>query len=284
MNNASDPNQANTPLTALLLQLLPADHSAVGNGALFNQFSAACQAAGLGPVTQEDFQAAREALLAAGQAVKGRGRGGATARATGADRPAFALQAPAVPPVPAATATTTTAPTAKRTKAASATPAPASATGDAQVLAYRHANRRKNNPEVGLVNTASDPEQAQTTYAYDPHLDPMLQWAGKAEHTSFAVDTVSLHVHERIDAMSILSAVSKRQGEAQGQVQTANATKTGAANPSSTWAGGLNHSQGFQPGQFEAPFERLPLRAAVDFYKHDRGWANRSGFIGAGSR
>ena len=280
MNNASDPNQADTPLTALLLQLLPADHSAVGNGALLNQFSAACQSAGLGPVTLDDFQAAREALLATGQAVKGRGRGGATARATGADRPAFALQAPAVP------ATSTPAPAAKRpairAKAASAAPAPASASGDAQVLAYRHANRRKNNPEVGLVNTASDPEQAKTTYAYDPHLDPVLQWAGKAEHTSFAVDTVSLHVHERIDAMSILSAVSKRQ--AQGQGSTANATKTGAINPSSTRAGGLNHSKGFQPGLFEAPFESLPLRAAVDFYKHDRGWANRSGFTAARSR
>ena len=270
MNNASDPNQANTPLTALLLQLLPADHSAVGNGALFNQFSAACQAAGLGPVTQEDFQAAREALLATGQAVKGRGRGGATARATGADRPDFALQAPAVPPVPAANST---APAAKRAatraKAAGATPPQPAASGDAQVLAYRHADRRKNNPEVGLVNTASDPEQAKTTYAYDPHLDPVLQWAGKAERTSFAVDTVSLHVHERIDAMSILSAVSKRQ------VQAANATKTGATNPYGTRASGLNHSQGFQPGLFEAPFESLPLRAAVDFYKHDRGWANR---------
>ena len=30
---------------------------------------------------------------------------------------------------------------------------------------------------------------------YDPHLDPQLQWAGKAEHTSFEVPTVSLHVH-----------------------------------------------------------------------------------------
>ena len=285
MNNVSDPNQANTPLTALLLQLLPADHSVVGNGTLLNQFSTACQGAGLGPVTPDDFQAAREALVANGQAVKGRGRGGSTARATGADRPAFTLQAPAVPPVPATNPTTPAAKSAaKRTKAASATPAPASANGDAQVLAYRHANRRKNNPEVGLVNTASDPEQAKTTYAYDPHLDPMLQWAGKAEHTSFAVDTVSLHVHERIDAMSILSAVSKRQGEAQGQVQTANATKTGAANPYGTGADGINHSQGFQPGLFEAPFESLPLRAAVDFYKHDRGWANRSGFTAARSR
>jgi adenine-specific DNA-methyltransferase len=119
------------------------------------------------------------------------------------------------------------------------------------VLAYRHADRRKNNPEVGLVNEASDPEQAKTPWAYDPHLDPALQfdsaragaekliadalagddpaamrhaleelrrmsapylqWTGKAERTSFEVDTVSLHVHERIDAMSILSAVSKRQ-------------------------------------------------------------------------
>ncbi|MBV5276808.1 hypothetical protein JZU56_03015, partial [bacterium] len=65
---------------------------------------------------------------------------------------------------------------------------------------------------------------------------PYLQWSGKAERTSFAVDTVSLHVHERIDAMSILSAVSKRQGKKDNK---------------STMAG-------FQPGLFEAPFESLP--------------------------
>ena len=168
---------------------------------------------------------------------------------------------------------------------------PAAGISDAQVLAYRHADRRKNNPEVGLVNESSDPEQAKTPWAYDPHLDPALQfdsaranaekliddalagndpaamrcaleelrrmgapylqWTGKSERTSFEVDTVSLHVHERIDAMSILSAVSKRQGN----------DKTITA--------------GFQPGLFEAPFESLPLRSAIDFYKHDRGWANR---------
>jgi adenine-specific DNA-methyltransferase len=38
---------------------------------------------------------------------------------------------------------------------------------------------------------------------------PYLNWAGKAERTSFVVDTVSLHVHERIDPASILSAVRK---------------------------------------------------------------------------
>ena len=161
------------------------------------------------------------------------------------------------------------------------------------MLSYRHPDRRKNNPEVGLVNEASDPEQAKTPWAYDPHLDPTLQfdsaragaekliqdalagddpaamrhaleelrrmsapylqWTGKAERTSFEVDTVSLHVHERIDAMSILSAVSKRQNKKGDNAATV----------------------GFQPGLFEAPFESLPLRSAVDFYKHDRGLANR---------
>ena len=147
MTHANDPNQANTTMTALLLQLLPADHSAVGTGALLNQFGAACQAAGLGPVTADDFQAAREALVATGQDVKGRGRGGATARATGADRPAFALQAQAVPLVPATSTPAPSANSATTTRIKTAPPQP----------------------------TASDPAQAKTTYAYDPHLDPVRE-------------------------------------------------------------------------------------------------------------
>ena len=31
----------------------------------------------------------------------------------------------------------------------------------------------------------------------------------------------------------------------------------------------------FQPDLFAAPFENLPLREAIDFYKHERDWANR---------
>ena len=54
-------------------------------------------------------------------------------------------------------------------------------------------------------------------YQYDPHLDPQLQWAGKKEHTSFDVPTVSLHVHERIDPRRIIEAV-KRQEEKQPQM------------------------------------------------------------------
>lgn len=275
-------------LQSLLLQLLPADHSAVGNISLWAQLQEAAHTAGLAAISEDEFKTARDALVASGQAIKGKGRGGSTARASGEVRPDFALQAePTTPDLLAAPQTA-----AKPVKRGAPKPtAPTAGLGAPQVLSYRHADRRKNNPEVGLVNEASDPEQAKTPWAYDPHLDPALQfdsaragaekliddalagddpaamrhaleelrrmsapylqWTGKAERTSFEVDTVSLHVHERIDAMSILSAVSKRQKS------------------------GKSTTAPLQIGLFEAPFESMPLRAAVDFYKHDRGWANR---------
>lgn len=47
--------------------------------------------------------------------------------------------------------------------------------------------QRKNNPPVGLVTEATDRDVPRHRYAHDPHLDPTLTWAGKAEHTSFAM-------------------------------------------------------------------------------------------------
>lgn len=76
---------------------------------------------------------------------------------------------------------------------------------------YTHKDKeRLNNPPVGLVTPETEPEEAKKRYAYDPHLDPQLVWAGKAEHTSFEAPTVSLHVHERIDPRTIIEAVRKR--------------------------------------------------------------------------
>ena len=75
------------------------------------------------------------------------------------------------------------------------------------VETYEHRDKeRLNNPPVGLVTPDTDPDTGQKAknYAYDPHLDPQLVWAGKAEHTSFQVPTVSLHVHERIDPRTII--------------------------------------------------------------------------------
>lgn len=113
---------------------------------------------------------------------------------------------------------------------------------------YEHADKkRKNNPPVGLVTPQTDRDSGKQTYAYDPHLDPQLVWAGKAEHTSFEVPTVSLHVHERIDPRSIVEAVRKKNGA------------------------GLM----VQGSLFASASENPPLREAIDFYKHDHDWSNR---------
>jgi len=111
---------------------------------------------------------------------------------------------------------------------------------------YEHKRKRRlNNPPVGLVNPQTDRDAPRKKYKYDPHLDPQLQWAGKAEHTKFEVPTVSLHVHERIDARTIIEAVKKKNGNSQ------------------------------QQSLFSFVEENPPLREAVEFYKHRHNWSNR---------
>jgi adenine-specific DNA-methyltransferase len=51
-----------------------------------------------------------------------------------------------------------------------------------EIALYAHADKeRLNNPPVGLVTPDTDRDAGKKTYAYDPHLDPQLVWAGKAE-------------------------------------------------------------------------------------------------------
>ena len=116
------------------------------------------------------------------------------------------------------------------------------------IESYDHRDKeRLNNPPVGLVTPETDRDAGRKTYAYDPHLDPQLQWAGKAEHTSFEVPTVSLHVHERIDPRTIVEATRKCNGN-------------GAA---------------IQGSLFELPEENPPVRSAIEFYQHRHNWTNR---------
>src|SRR5579862_5662565 len=129
---------------------------------------------------------------------------------------------------------------------------------------YEHRDKKRiNNPPVGLVTPETDPvAPTHKTYDhvgpvpsvkprqeldYDPHLDPQLVWAGKKEHTSFEVPTVSLHVHERIDPHTIIDAVRKRNGS----------------------------PLPVQASLFERREENPPLREAIDFYRHAHGWSNR---------
>ena len=65
--------------------------------------------------------------------------------------------------------------------------------GKKPIEQYDHKGKeRVNNPPVGLVTPHTDRETGKKRYAYDPHIDPSLQWAGKAEHTSFEIPTISL--------------------------------------------------------------------------------------------
>ncbi len=106
---------------------------------------------------------------------------------------------------------------------------------------YRHDEaKRKNNPPAGIAPTYEVRERQAVSYSYDPHLDPQLIWAGKAEHTSFEVDVVSLHIHERISTRAILEAVKKPEPQLSLFGETT-----------------------------------LPMDKQIEFYQHEVGWANR---------
>jgi adenine-specific DNA-methyltransferase len=107
---------------------------------------------------------------------------------------------------------------------------------------FRHSEaRRKNNPPAGIAPIYEVRERKTHTYVYDPHLDPQLIWSGKAEYTSFDVDVVSLHIHERISTRAILDAVHRPK-----------------------------------PIQFNLFGETpLPADQQIEFYKHEVGWVNR---------
>jgi len=90
-------------------------------------------------------------------------------------------------------------------------------TSSKKIEQYEHKGvERLNNPPVGLVTSELDPSGDKKVYEYDPHLDPQLVWAGKAENTSFKAYTISLHVHERIDPKTIIEAVRKKSVRQQG--------------------------------------------------------------------
>ncbi|WP_375204243.1 site-specific DNA-methyltransferase [Hyphococcus sp.] len=259
-------------LADLILALTPEDGASIGNGALL-----ALLRERLPNVSDADYEAARDRLVDEGVLAKGKGRGGSIYRSDITD---LELTTQEIEPAKPAKRKST-----KKKKATKKSGEPV------QVSAYRHGDMRVNNPEVGMVHADTDPDSAKTTWAYDPHLDPALNfdsaragiekliddalesgdadrmrdalaelkrlqapylnWTGKAEKTSFEIDTVSLHVHERVDPSTILSNAAKRLKGKDAKAQ---------------WQ---------QADLFAAPFENLPLRQALDFYKHEKGWSNR---------
>ena len=76
---------------------------------------------------------------------------------------------------------------------------------------YTHDDKKRtNNPPVGMAQHDKAEEKLKT-YQFDPHLDPTLQWAGKAEGMSFQVPTSSIHIHESICTCPAMPSFSSRE-------------------------------------------------------------------------
>ena len=216
----------------LILRLTPEDGSSVGNGAIMAQIREVHP-----QLIDETYLIVRDGLVGEGRLAVGRGRGGSIYRPDVTDLKLEATEEPEAKPAAA--------PRARKG-------ARRGSDGPPQVLSYRHGEMRVNNPEVGMAHAGTDPDGEKTAWAYDPHLDPVLNfdsaragierliddalasndpeemrdalrelkrlqapypnWTGKAEGTSFEVDTVSPHVHEpgpQLTACSVQSAPTK---------------------------------------------------------------------------
>ena len=125
-----------------------------------------------------------------------------------------------------------------------------------KVRAYRHQEKRTNIPHAGIahknsktstsaaVASANDAPAVAQPSQYDPHLHPQLLWAGRQEQPAANVPIKPLHVHERVDPAVIIRATLRKNGNG-------------------------------QPPLFESPDEKLTLKQELEFYQHDRNWANR---------
>ena len=114
-----------------------------------------------------------------------------------------------------------------------------------EVKRYVHSKtKRTNNPPAGLASQTSSTVQRQK-YSFDPRFDPQLHWSGKQETSSFELDTVPIHIHERIDPSTILYKVKKQEKSSR------------------------------MDEFFDTSINNPPLTKALEFYEHEHDWSNR---------
>ena len=275
---AQDRDRGDVDIAEQLLGCVPSDGTPIGNQALKQAFARLAGELGL-PVDDAAFEQAKQSLIDKGLLVKGRGRGGSVRRAqhhTGD----FALNPTEQPPEP---------PPSQPPKAVNRSPAsrPAPKAEEPEVLSYRHANRRKNNPEVGMVTrppTRRAPSALGLRSAYRPrpavrqrtrrHRDADRRCAGQRRRRADARGAGGA------EAPAVALSELDRQGRAhQLRGRHRLAARARAHRPGEHPGGGAQGDEGrrqgegrskaIQPGLFDAPFENLPLRDAIDFYHHD---------------
>src|SRR3989344_4198977 len=117
----------------------------------------------------------------------------------------------------------------------------------APVKSYKHTGKRVRIPtqEESVKLSPRDKRPEKKKYAYDPSLDPHLEWAGKSEAgAEFGVSTVPIYVQEKIAPEALIARLK---------------------------AGIDDSSQMLLFG--ETAHEQVGK--AVDFYKNEDNWQNR---------
>lgn len=105
---------------------------------------------------------------------------------------------------------------------------------------YEHSGAlRTNNPPAGLAHLDRD-ETPVRRLSFDPHLDPQMVWAGKAERNESEVPAPSIHVHEELSAQKIVGSIRRQRT---------------------------------QQSLFDVT--ELDPAKAVEFYQHEMNWTNR---------
>jgi adenine-specific DNA-methyltransferase len=141
-----------------VLRSVPADGSSIGNQSLMRLLLDGPDTAGRG-LSEAAIQTAVAELVSAGLLLRGRGRGGSLRRSE-LDAPApLELEAQAIPEEakrPKERQTMMSLPPRLPGQPTRAASKPADG---AKVISYRHDQKRKNNPDVGVVTPETDVEQ-----------------------------------------------------------------------------------------------------------------------------
>ena len=119
-------------------------------------------------------------------------------------------------------------------------------TSKKDVRSYRHQEKRKNNPEVGLAGFEKPTkEPPRITYQYDPHLDPQLVWRGKdPDQAELTVDAPPIYLQEQVHPKALIDDLRNGREKADDLF-----------------------------GHFGLTEE--DREAEIEFYRHSRKWSNR---------
>jgi len=154
-------NFSDHDLREMILAQMPSDGAAIGNIKMMDML----KKAGNADLEKKDYERIRDQLIDEGILISGAGRGGSVKLAgpepSGENKLTLESEPP-VNPLPR-----------KKwgTRKTSTTPS-AGKSDQKEVISYRYSDKRKNNPHVGMVDTASDGVEEHTGWAFDVVFDP----------------------------------------------------------------------------------------------------------------